>query len=474
MKKILCLALAAVMVLALCACGGGGEGDKVQETASFQVGFGRTDITPTSPMPMAGYGQTDKRLHQNVLDKIYATCLAITDETGETVLLFHTDLINSSQHLDVRAQVQQATGVPTDHIMLGSTHTHSSVDQLNPKSNGWKGIFVQRCVEAAQAAMEDRTDAEIYIGSAKTEHMNFVRHYLMNDGTYFGDNFGSTASGYKDHASPNDPEVQVVKFVRGTDDDDVKDIILTNFQGHPCITGGIDKTDMSADYIGGTRTYIEYQTKDLFIFFLGASGNQNVKTYLPGEPAPPTDHNAYGMQLGQVIESVLNGEMTKLENTKIHTTEYVFTGEVDHSKDNMVEDAKKVQELYNATDRATGNVLAWELGFTSVYEANGVISKSKMDATVDMPIMAISVGDLAFAVAPYEMFADHGMYIKENSPAKMTIISTCSNGSNGYIPTNLAYDYVCYESTTGKFARGTGDILAEKYVELLTAHTTEG
>ena len=472
MKKILCIALAALMVFALCACGGGEGEEKAEKGGTFQVGFGRVDITPTSPMPMGGYGQTDKRLHQNVLDKIYATALAITDEEGETVILFHTDLINSSQHADVRQQVEQATGVPQDHIVLGSTHTHSSVDQGNAKSSGWKGIFVQRCVEAAEAAMADRSDAEIYIGSAKTEHMNFVRHYLMNDGTYAGDNFGSSASGYKDHAEPNDPEVQVVKFLRGTDDDDVKDIVLTNFQGHPCITGGIDKLDMSADYIGGTRTYIEYQTKDNFIFFLGASGNQNVKTYLPGEPAPPTDHNAYGMQLGQVIQGVLEN-MTKIENTKISCTEYVFTGKTDHSQDHKVEDAKKVKEYYDKTDRATANPLAWELGFTSVYDASGTIRKAGLAETMDMPIMAISIGDLGFVAAPYEMFAAHGMYIKENAPTKMTIISTCSNGGYGYIPTNLAFDFVCYESTTGSFARGVGDEVAAKYVELLEAHVAE-
>ena len=470
MKKILCLALAAVMVLALCACGGSGEGES-KETASFQVGFGRMDITPSTPMPMGGYGQTDKRLHQNVLDKLYATAIAITDETGETVILFHTDLINSSQHADVRQQVEQATGVPKDHIVLGSTHTHSAPDQGNPLTSGWKGIFVQRCVEAAQAAMEDRSDAEIWIGSAETEHMNFVRHYLMNDGTYAGDNFGETSSGYKDHAEPNDPEVQVVKFVRPAEDK--KDIILTNYQGHPCITGGIDKTDMSADYIGGTRTYIEYQTKDLFIFFLGASGNQNVKSYLPSDPKPPTDHNAYGMQLGQVIEGVLEN-MTKIENTKISCTEYVFTGKTDHSQDHKVEAAKLVKEYYDKTDRATATPYAREMGFTSVYDASGTIRKAGLAETLDMPIMAISIGDLGFVAAPYEMFAAHGMYIKENAPTKMTIISTCSNGGYGYIPTNLAFDYVCYESTTGSFARGVGDEVAAKYVELLTAHTTEG
>ena len=118
-------------------------------------------------------------------------------------------------------------------------------------------------------------------------------------------------------------------------------------------------------------------------------------------------------------------------------------------------------------------MLAHELGFTSVYDASGTIRKAGLAETLDMPIMAISIGDLGFVAAPYEMFAAHGMYIKENAPTKMTIISTCSNGGYGYIPTNLAFDYVCYESTTGSFARGVGDEVAAKYVELLEAHVAE-
>lgn len=466
MKKMLCFLLVTVLVLSLCACGG--KEETAKETATFQVGYGRADITPTTPMPLSGYGQSEKRLHQNVLDNLYTTCVAITDETGETVLLFSADLIGSDKHYDIRPMVEQATGVPYDHIIFASTHTHSSVEMGSSMAYGWLSTLFAKCVEAAQAALADRAPAEIYIGATKTEHMNFVRHYLMNDGTYAGDNFGDYSSGYKDHASENDPQLQVIKFDRTAAEK--KNIIMVNWQGHPCVTGGIDKTDMSADYIGSTRMYVEFQTKDHFIYFLGASGNQNVKTYLPNEPAPSTDYQAFGMALGQKVMEAME-DMTKLEDNKVSVTRYDFVGDVDHSKDHMVEDARKVQELYNATDRATGNVLAHELGFTSVYEAGGVIYKATLDATIEMPIYAVSVGSLGFAVAPYEMFADHGVYIKENAGKDMTFVLTCTNGSYGYIPTNLAYDYVCYESTTGRFARGTGDILAEKYVELLKSHS---
>ena len=84
MKRLLCYILIIVLILGLCACQ---KQDKAaaqqqapqQAEAAFQVGFGRVDITPTDlGHPMGGYGQTDKRLHNNVLDNLYATAIAIT------------------------------------------------------------------------------------------------------------------------------------------------------------------------------------------------------------------------------------------------------------------------------------------------------------------------------------------------------------------------------------------------------------
>ena len=94
MKKCFALILVLAFVLPLAACGGGalptqtavtaGTQATGEETATatattedagphdptgFAVGFSRKIITPTSPTPMAGYGNNMTRVYKRVLDE---------------------------------------------------------------------------------------------------------------------------------------------------------------------------------------------------------------------------------------------------------------------------------------------------------------------------------------------------------------------------------------------------------------------
>ena len=466
MKKIISIMLAVIMTLSLCACAGG-ESSTGGKAATFQVGYARENITPSDPVPLGGYGQTDKRISTGYLDYLYATCIAITDAQDNTVLLISQDLISSAQYKNVRDSINEATGIPQDQIMLCATHTHSGPDQGQslPSITAWKPVYVQAVTKAAQAALADRSPAEISIGSTKTEGLNFVRHYLQDSGTYVGDNFGSESAGtIIDHAEPNDPVMQVMKFTRAAEDK--KDIVMVNWQAHPCMTGGVSETNISADFIGTTRDYVEQATNMDFVYFTGDAGNQNVKSRIAGE-TPTTDVKVFGQLLGDYVLDVLNN-LTPVTSGDIKTKKVTFEGKVNHEMENMIEQAREVQALYKATDRATGNTLAREYGFSSVYHCNGVIARASLGATLSFGIHAISIGDaVSFVTAPYEMFAVHGTYIKENTPFDMTFVMTCANGGNGYLPSVLAFDYGCYESHTGKFARGVGDEVAETFIEML-------
>ena len=95
MKKILSMIMVLAMALALCACGsaseGGAEATTAAPAATYQVGYGRANITPEYSVPLAGYGNTSMRMSTSFQTYLYSNCVAISD--GEnTLLMFNNDL----------------------------------------------------------------------------------------------------------------------------------------------------------------------------------------------------------------------------------------------------------------------------------------------------------------------------------------------------------------------------------------------
>jgi len=468
MKKTISLCLAVILVLGLCACGkeSAPATQQQQQAPEFKVGYGRMDITPTEMgLPLGGYGQSEKRLHTKVLDPLYVTAVAITGTNGETIILMSMDIIDSTMHKTVRQRISSELDIPYDNVMFAATHTHSAPDQYYGTNGGFVLLCQNNAIKAAEMALEDQSPATISVGRTETENLNFVRHYLMKDGTYAGDNFGIWDSGIAAHAEENDPEMQIIKFTRPAEDK--KDIVMVNWQGHPCMTGGVSALDMSADYIGSTRQQFEYQTKMHFIYFLGASGNQNVKSYIEGETRT-FDYQEQGKFLTEYLMDALENNMTEVSVGKVGTYHHVQMCEINRDMHDRVDDAAAIQALYQATDRETANKLAQELGFSSVYHAGAVLANSGIQEDEEpMDLTVYAFGDASLAAAPYEMFAAHGVKIKEGTPYAMTFVSTCSNGSTCYLPTEKAYAFGCYESHTSRFTGDTGTKCADAFLSML-------
>ena len=158
----------------------------------LMVGFGREDITPNSSVHLQG-GDWKNRRSDGVLDHVFVTCVAIKqDDQAFLLITMDLKLANNNIVQAVRPQIRRATGIPEGNIILAATHTHSSV----AVRYDWDGVeqykqfLYQQILKAVDTAMNDLTEAEIYAGVTETERMTFVRHYLMNDGTYAGSNFG--------------------------------------------------------------------------------------------------------------------------------------------------------------------------------------------------------------------------------------------------------------------------------------------
>lgn len=467
MKRTISILLVMILCVSLCACQKA-EAPAQQQTAEFKVGFARMDITPKElGVPLAGYGKTETRLHTKVLDSLYVSAVVITGPNNETIALLSVDLANStSSHHAIRTGVESATGIPYDNVMVAATHTHSAWDPNTSINATLLAQYEKDAVTAVKKALADQSSATISIGRTEISGLNYIRHYKMNDGTYAGANFGSFSSGIKGYAAENDESVQIIKFTRTAGDK--KDIIMVNAQGHPLVTSGVALPDMSADVVGAARQQIEYQTKSHFIFFLGASGDVNMGTKLPsGIRETMEDYQVFGTLLANGVISALDS-LEPAASGDVKVLHQTHMGQVNRQMEDRLSDAIRVWDYYLDTDRDTGNVLAHELGFSSVYHASGIITRSGI-AEDELPIelAVFAFGDISFTVAPYEMFAAHGMQIKDGTPYKMTFVSTCANGGEGYLPTEFAFGFGCYESHTTRFTGDTGTKCAETFISML-------
>ena len=472
MKKIISIVLVLMMTVMLCACGNGEKtGGNQGGNDTLQVGFGREQIMPEGTVRIAGGGVQD-RLSTGFMDYLYVTCVAVTDASGETVLIYSQDLHNTNDGYiaPVKEEISKETGISVDHIMMSATHTHSAPAIATASSEGiaeYRVLHKDAAVKAAKDALADRSAAEAYIGSTQTEGLASVRHYLLSNGTYAGSNFGDFSSGsIVEHAAKADGEAQIIKFTRA--DESKKDVLLMSFTVHPCFNGSSDNTVLSADLVGTTRDYLEANTDCLVAYFTSDAGNQTQSSRVASENRT-TDYTEYGAILGKYVIDTLPS-LTKVNGNEVKLKSQTYTAQTNKDKvSEMLDKAIETVDAYNNSGKSAADPLVAKYGFSSVHEARGVVTRSKLGDTLSFELNVLSIGDnLSFIFAPYEMFAATGMYIKENTPYDMTFIVSHANGEAGYFPTEAAFDHGCYEVYISKCVRGTAESVADTYLEMLT------
>ena len=143
----------AVLVVLAAIFGIGGAVAAATDSAVYQVGYAKVDITPyvdendhskgLMALPMAGNGFNEQRLSEpNKLDDtgdgkvddrdgIFATCIAITDPGGDTMLIISADFSGSNSALvkDLRVAIHEKyPEINPNRVMFTASHTHSSID----------------------------------------------------------------------------------------------------------------------------------------------------------------------------------------------------------------------------------------------------------------------------------------------------------------------------------------------------------
>ena len=161
----------------------------------------------------------------HVHDELHARCLVLDD--GKTKLaLVVCDLLGLHRSLSIEARrlIQEATGIPPEHVMISATHTHSAGTALgqsryvsNQPLDDNQRFIARRIADGARRAVNLLRPAEIAFGTVDIpEHVN-NRRWFMREGTVPLNPFGKIdkvkmnapagSSDLTEPAGPTDPTV---------------------------------------------------------------------------------------------------------------------------------------------------------------------------------------------------------------------------------------------------------------------------
>ena len=357
------------------------------EPTEFYAGYSRVDISPEKfPVP------NDNGNATSVLNPLYATVVAVSD--GESNALFITldTIFVNGEVLERTLSVVKKYKIPEENVFINCTHDHSSVryNQDTSEVRYWIAKYARSIDTAVKEALADLSPTTAEIGRAQTDHLAFVRRYIMKDGSFTGIHMPTNSSPVAKHETEADPELQAIRFCR----EDKKDIVMVNWQAHAAHAVGIFDGTINADFIHFFREGVEEKYDVLFAYYQGAAGNINLSSKIYGDK----NFVSVGKKLVDVLgEALENAEPATLG--KIYAQKYLLPANIDHSSDKWLPQATKAWAEYNDYKKTTGTNMTPDMiyakyGFNSRYHITCVIRRSNLPNVVELPISAISFGDI--------------------------------------------------------------------------------
>lgn len=419
---------------------------------SLQAGFAEIDITP--PVGTHKIGWLKDIVCQEVLSPLFAR-VAVFQSGPHQVAFVQLDtlFIAWPEVAAIRQGVGQAYGFEGQNVMVSATHNHAGPAVTHtgdvPKDEGYATALVSRVVEAFGQALARSEEAEVGSGSCFEWRVAHNRRVVMRDGT------AHTHGRFTDPDAlclegPVDPEVGVIaaRDKRGN-------LLgaLINFSCHPTHHGGDGAVD--AGYPGVLAREMHAWGCPATLFLNGASGN--LHTADPCAGGKDLSAEEAGHILAQDAQQVIQ-KMSFQKDVPLAAASCLVSLPYRQVTDDEI--AGRVRGAQRFIDPAiydrTIPLIVQRIG-----EQNGAHPAE---------VQALFLGDWAVVGMPAELFVELGLRIKERAHPLHALVSSCTNGRVGYVPTGAAFAHGGYETTFGPssmLAPQAGDLLVEAAARLV-------
>jgi neutral ceramidase len=432
---------------------------------TFSAAAAQVDITPREPSFLFGYPHVP-RISTGVHDPLYAAALCLGDGAHRILLVAVDVLMLAPQTVRrCRDAITAATGISADHILISTTHTHSAPvtcdvlafrdDPLVPPADpAYLRVVCDGIVDAAVRAWREARPARVAVTRGYAQGVGTNRH---------------------DPAGPSDPEVGILA-VRDADTDRLLALDLV-YSMHPTVLHE-DSTQVSADFPGFTRAYLETQFPGVtVVYHTGPSGNQSPRYAVTGQTF------AEARRLGESLGRTVAGAVKVLRNK-----DYAKTGAVAAAStgvtlpgrtfppvaeaEALLEEARAIYARLRHEGAPHGPVRTAEVAVFGAEERVTLARAQERGEIAELlaryaeaEVQVLRVGNAAIVGLPGELFVEYGLAIKAASPVTTSVVSLANGELQGYITTPGATGY---EAGISLFLPESGLIMVKAALDLLT------
>ena len=414
----------------------------------MKAGFAVGDITPELGIYLTGYGNP-ARLAEAVHSPLRATAMVLADGATEAAVI-SLDWCGISEELAsaMHHAINDATGIPADHILVCATHTHSapqvfarrtlSRTDVDPEHRGeaYARRMIPVIVETVQQAKNNMREAVVGFGLTKSK--TGVSRRGMNEN-------GKVSHFIADPYLPCDDNMTVVRFLDKETREDIG--IFIHYGCHNTCQGS--NRLISSDWCGMMRERVSDSYHTTVMFVNGSEGDVG-----PNTNRPVKAEGIFGYSAGGG-----DGERSVLEVGLRAATDALRA--LSDIRDFQADLPLRVRSQEIQLPQALPYDEATVQERVRKYESSGGTAISEVDYQVAKRVLehwhlppqpklvfvqtVLAFGPVALAPFPFEMFSIFSLRLRKYGPFAYNLLCSCSNGGNGYLPDRSAIAAGGYE-----------------------------
>lgn len=452
----------------------------IHAAPALRAGAAVSDITPKQ-FPINMPGGFAANMAESAHDPLNARALVLDDGTTKIVMAVVDNLGGAQEPLEEAKEIAaQRTGIPKDHMLVSSTHSHSAAALSAHAGDGpaevvaYHKVFVDGVADAIIRANAALQPAKLGAAADALPEEVFNRRWYLKPGKMPLNPFGkmdqvkmnpSNRPDVLDHpAGPTDPDITILS-VR-----DAKNKALAVFANYSLhYVGAIPPKQISADYFGEFARLMPSRVHgdDNFVAIMsnGTSGDIN-NTPFGVVRAPREPFEQVRIVAGKAADTAWRAEQ-KIQPYHNDITLGMLQREITlRYRRPAPEEIANAKDILAIKDEEAIKKLP---ALAQAYAHSTLAAADRKEDTVTVKVQAIRIGDLAVCGSPFETFVETGLDLKKRSPFPHTMVIGLANGRIGYLPTPEQHQLGGYETWLGTnyVQEDTSVILTKNLLEML-------